>query len=91
MNNKELVASIASKMSMPKAEVRYLLEAFSESISGQLKEDNQVSFQSFGTFEVRKKDERLSVHPVTKIRTMIPPKLVVGFEQSEILKEKLNF
>ncbi len=91
MNNKELIASVASKMSLPKTEVKYLLEAFTESFTDQLKEDNTIGFQSFGTFEVRKKEERLSVHPVTQIRTMIPPKLVVSFKQSQILKEKLNF
>lgn len=91
MNNKELIASVASKMSLPRTEVKALLEAFSETVSAQLKEDNQVAFQSFGTFEVRKKEERLFVHPVTKARTMIPPKLVVSFKQSQILKEKLNF
>lgn len=91
MNNKELIASIAAKTNLPRTEVTYLLEAFVETVATQLKEDNQVGFQGFGTFEVRKKDERLSVHPLTKVRTMIPPKLVVGFKQSQILKEKLNF
>ncbi len=90
MNNKELISNVASKMNLPKTEVKYLLDVFSEVCRNQLKEDNSIGFQSFGTFEIRKKEERLSVHPVTKMRTMIPPKLIVSFKQSTVLKDKLN-
>ncbi|MHB9055224.1 MAG: HU family DNA-binding protein [Paludibacteraceae bacterium] len=90
MNNKELILNVASKMNLPKAEVTYLLEAFTKSCRDQLKEGNSIGFQGFGTFEVRKKEERLSVHPLTQVRTLIPPKLVVNFKQSLILKDKLN-
>lgn len=81
---------MATKMNLPKSEVKYLLEAFTDTCRNQLIEDNSIGFQSFGTFEIRKKEERLSVHPLTQVRTMIPPKLVVIFKQSPILKEKLN-
>ena len=67
-----------------------MLVAFSHTCFDRLKVDNSIGFQGFGTLEVRKKEERISVHPVTKIRTLIPPKLVVSFKQSNILKEKLN-
>jgi len=90
MNNKELISTLSLKLNLPKAEVEFMLDAFTESCIEQLKEDNSIGFQSFGTFEVRKKEERVSVHPATKIRTLIPPKLVISFKQSPILKEKLN-
>ena len=90
MNNKELISNVSSKMNLPKAEVKFLLDAFTETCRNQLKEDNSIGFQGFGTFEIRRKEERLSVHPITRIRTMIPPKLVVSFKQSSLLKDKLN-
>ncbi|MBP1637624.1 MAG: histone family protein DNA-binding protein [Bacteroidetes bacterium] len=90
MNNKELIAYVAMKMNLPKAEVKYMLDAFAETCTEQLKQDNSIEFQSFGTIEVQKIEERQSVHPVTKIRTLMPPELVVIFKQSSILKEKLN-
>ena len=90
MSNKELISNVASKMNLPKNEVKYLLETFTETFRNQLKEDNSIGFQGFGSFEIRKKEERLSVHPLTKVRTMIPPKLVVSFKQSSVLKDKLN-
>ncbi len=90
MNNKELIASMAAKMNAPSSVVANLLETTVGVFTAQLAEEKTVGFQSFGNFEVRKKEERLSVHPSTKIRTLIPPKLVVNFKQSNILKDKLK-
>ena len=90
MNNKELIASMATKMNAPKAVVATLLETTIATCSELLVEEKIIGFQSFGNFEVRKKEERLSVHPSTQIRTLIPPKLVVNFKQSNILKDKLK-
>jgi len=90
MNQKELIASMATKLNAPKSAVADLLETTVNIFTGQLVDEKTIGFQSFGNFEVRKKDERLSVHPSTQIRTLIPPKLVVNFKQSNILKDKLK-
>ena len=67
-----------------------LLEKTVSTCNELLVDGKTIGFQSFGNFEVRKKEERLSVHPATQIRTLIPPKLVVNFKQSNILKDKLK-
>lgn len=90
MNHKELVSSIAVKLNLPKNEVEKLLEETVAIFTEQLSEGNTIGLQSFGNFEVRKKEERISVHPVTRVRTLTPPKLVVNFKQSNILKDKLK-
>ncbi len=90
MNHKELIAEIAAKMKLPRQEVERLLDATVAACTEQLGEGKTIGVQSFGNFEVRKKEERLSVHPATQIRTLIPPKLVVNFKQSNILKDKIK-
>ena len=90
MNHKELIASMANKMNAPKSVVETLLETTIGTCNELLAAGNTIGFQSFGNFEVRKKEERLSVHPATQIRTLIPPKLVVNFKQSNILKDKFK-
>lgn len=90
MNHKELIATMAAKMNAPISAVSILLESTFAVLSEQLVSEKTFGFQSFGSFEVRKKEERLSVHPSTQIRTLIPPKLVVNFKQSNILKDKLK-
>jgi DNA-binding protein HU-beta len=90
MNHKELIAAMAAKMNAPKSVVSDLLDKTISTCNELLAQEKTIGFQSFGNFEVRKKEERLSVHPSTQIRTLIPPKLVVNFKQSNILKDKLK-
>jgi len=90
MNHKELISAMSAKMNVPKSVVADLLEKTVETCTELLVEEKTIGFQSFGNFEVRKKEERLSVHPASQIRTLIPPKLVVNFKQSNILKDKLK-
>ena len=56
----------------------------------QLEEGNIVSIQGFGTFEVKKKAERISVHPTKKQRMLVPPKLVLTYKPSTLLKDKFK-
>ncbi len=90
MNHKELIAKLAVRNNLSKPEIENLVDITTMIIKEQLLAGKNIGIQSFGSFEVRKKEERLSVHPATQIRTLIPPKLVVNFKQSTILKEKLN-
>jgi DNA-binding protein HU-beta len=90
MNHKELIAGLAEKMGLSKLEVTSLLDATIDTFYEELGEGKTIGIQSFGNFEVRKKEERLSVHPATQVRTLVPPKLVLNFKQSSILKDKLK-
>ena len=51
---------------------------------------NIISIQGFGTFEVKKKAERISVNPTTKQRMLVPPKLVLTYKPSTLLKDKFK-
>ena len=56
----------------------------------QLEDGNTISVQGFGTFEVKKKAERISVNPTTKQRMLVPPKLVLAYKPSTLLKDKFK-
>lgn len=56
----------------------------------QLEDGNVIAIQGFGTFEVKKKVERISVSPTTKQRMLVPPKLVLTYKPSMLLKEKFK-
>ncbi len=90
MNNKEFIAAVAEKMNLSKSDTTALLETTVSILRSKIASDNAVSIHGFGTLDLRKKEERVSVHPSTQIRTLIPPKLVVGFKQSSVLKSKIN-
>jgi DNA-binding protein HU-beta len=56
----------------------------------ELQDGNSVLIPDFGTFDVRKKMERISVNPTTKQRVLIPPKLALIFKPTSSLKEKIK-
>ena len=56
----------------------------------ELQDGNTVAIQGFGTFEVKKKLERISINPLTQQRMLIPPKLVLTYKPSVTLKEKFK-
>ena len=91
MNTKELISIVASKMNYPKSEIQFLLDRFSEICVDQLKADNTIELQDFGSLIVKKKEEKVTVNSEMNIKTIYPPKLVIRFLQDDVLKNKLNF
>jgi len=53
-------------------------------------EGNTVIVQNFGSFEVKKRLERIMVNPKTGQRMLVPPKLTLGFKISPTWKGKLK-
>lgn len=53
-------------------------------------EGGSVQMPNFGTFEVKKRMERVVINPATKQRMLVPPKLVLGFKPVASVKEKLK-
>ncbi len=92
MNNKELQQQLAQQLSITQKESAQFLNAFVETYSRAFDtyEDAQVPFLKFGTMVVKKKDQRFIVNPVTKIKMLIPPKLVISFKPSTNLKNTIR-
>lgn len=90
MNHKELVGQIALRLGLSAEQVEKMVGVAAAAMAGQLAEGGSVGLQGFGTLEVRKREERISVHPATQVRTLVPPKLVVNFKQSNGLKERMK-
>lgn len=90
MTNKELISSVAQTTGMTKVQTEQLLSATSSVISDALIDGKSVLLQNFGSFEVKEKKERLSVHPKTGIRTLTPPKMQVNFKPNNNLKQELR-
>lgn len=67
-----------------------LVASLLSEMTRQLEEGNAVYIQGFGTFEVKKKIERISVNPVSKQRMLVPPKLVLSYKPSAALKDKFK-
>jgi DNA-binding protein HU-beta len=60
------------------------------SMTQELEEGNVIAVQGFGSFEVKKKAERISINPASKQRMLVPPKLVLSYRPSNTLKDKFK-
>ena len=90
MNNKELVAELARRLGKTQKEIGSLLDVTAEAMVETMNEETLLSIQGFGSFEVRKKQDRVLVNPVTKQKMVIPPKLSLTFKVGTTYKNKLK-
>lgn len=90
MNNKEFISELSRKTGYSNKEASQLVSSVLGIMTQELQEGKSVVLQGFGTFEVKKKLERVSVNPVTQQRLLIPPKLVLSFRPSTLLKGRFK-
>lgn len=88
MNADEFLNLLSEKTNCDVKETARMVSCMTEMIIGGLQDGKSVSLHGLGTFEIRKRLERVVVNPSTGKRTLFPPKLVVGFRPSVSLKEK---
>ena len=90
MNYSELLAVLSQRLQLSKTEVGKRLDETTAVITAELINSNVVSIMNFGTLEVKKRQERLSIHPNTGKKLLIPPKLIVKYKASVSLNKKLK-
>ncbi len=90
MNNKEFINELAKQTNQSVSATTKLVNDTLRIFEEHFQQGDVVNISSFGTLEVKKKMERVSVNPTTGKRYLIPPKLVLAFKQSNVLKEKFN-
>ncbi len=90
MNSKEFVGELSRRLGYTNKDATQLVASVVAILSSELQERKAASFPGFGTFEVKKKMERIAVNPVTGQRMLVPPKLSLGFRPSQTLKDKLK-
>ena len=90
MNNKEFVAELAQQTGYSQDDTQKLVRKVIDAMITEFEDGEVVAIPNFGTFEVKKRMERVVVNPTTKKRQLVPPKLVLGFRQVAAVKEKLK-
>lgn len=90
MNNKEYIAELAQQSGYTQTDTQKMVAAVIEQMGNSFEEGNSVLIANFGTFEVKKRLERIIVNPGTQQRMLVPPKLVLNFRPKESVKDKLN-
>lgn len=88
MNNKDFIAELSNVCGLSPNESQKQVNTLLEIMENLWIDNNSISVSGFGVLEVRKKLERISVNPNTGKRMLIPPKLVLTYKPSALLKEK---
>ncbi|MBQ6747514.1 MAG: HU family DNA-binding protein [Bacteroidaceae bacterium] len=90
MNNKDFIAELARRCESSSRDVSDMIFTLTQMMTDKWQNNDSIAIQNFGSFEVRKKSERISVNPVSKQRLLVPPKLVLTFRPSNMLKDKFK-
>ena len=75
-NNKEFTSELAERLGYTIKDTSELIGSLLSDMIQELEEGNVIAVQGFGSFEVKKKAERISINPASKQRMLVPPKLV---------------
>ena len=90
MNNKEFIAELAERTGYSMKDTQKLVNNVINAMGDAFQEDNSVLVPNFGTFEAKKKMERVIINPSTGQRMLVPPKLVLNFKPNQTWKDKLK-
>jgi DNA-binding protein HU-beta len=90
MNQAELIAAVAERAGLTKADAGKALEALIGSITDALKQGDEVRIAGFGTFGVSERGERQGRNPQTGAQITIAPSRAAKFTAGKAVKDALN-
>ncbi len=90
MNKNDLVAAVAAGTGISKSDGAHAVDAMLNSISGALKDGDEVRLPGFGTFSVRQRKASEGRNPRTGEPIQIPASKIPKFKAGKSLKEALN-
>ena len=90
MNKTELVAAMADQTGLTKKDVEAVLKAFTDVVSGELKNGGKVQLVGFGTFEVSERAAREGRNPQSGEPMKIAASKAPKFKAGKALKDMVN-
>ena len=85
----DLSEAVFREVGLPRNESAGLVETVLDEMSDALVRGEQVKISSFGTFSVREKAAREGRNPKTGEAAAIPPRRVLTFRPSHLMKERV--
>lgn len=90
MDNKTLIDTLSQRLNTTGETVVSLIEGLCGVMGERGSELDTVSIPGFGSFEPKKRMERVALHPASGKRLLVPPKIVMTFKPSSALKQKIK-
>ena len=86
----DLVASLKEQAGLSQIDCSKLLEGVLKEIADALSRGEQVKITSFATFKPHQKNARIGRNPKNGEEVRIPPRKVVLFRPSGVMRAKIN-
>jgi integration host factor subunit alpha len=86
----DLSEAVYQKVGLSRTESASLVEMVLEEIGVNLEKHGLVKLSSFGSFIVRSKGQRIGRNPKSGQEVPIPPRKVLVFKPSNILRDRIN-
>ncbi len=90
MNNKEFIAKLSSQTGFTQEESQKMVKTLLDEMGKSFEKGEPVQILGFGTFDVKKRMERIMVNPATGLRMLVPPKLVLYFKPTSTIKTDIK-
>ncbi len=92
MTKIDIIEKIYEKFNdkITKKDISEIVDKVFNIMKESLEKDKELKIKGFGTWKVKEKKERKGRNPQTGETIIIPPRKVVSFKVSRILKEKIN-
>jgi len=90
MNNKEFIIALSKKTGKNKDTTQKLVNAVISAMADTFDGGEGVTISNFGTFEPKKRMERIFVNPTTSQRMLVPPKIVLAFKPSAQVRDNVK-
>ena len=90
MDNKTFIEELSRRVDVSLDTVTTLVEGLGKEFARTASNLDGIVIQSFGTFEPRLREERISVHPASGKKLLVPPRIYLSFKASPVLKQKVN-
>jgi integration host factor subunit beta len=86
----DLINRISKQMDIPKQEAEEGVNLFFQTIKEAILKGEEIEIRGFGSFRFRKRTSRSGRNPRTGEPVKVPPKKVLYFKPSKLLKEQIN-
>ena len=90
MTKKEMIETISKLAGITAEQAEIAYETIFVSIEKALKDEKVHTITGFGTFKLKKRDERIGRNPATGEKLRIPASMAVSFKVSPTLRDKYN-
>ena len=90
MDSKSFIETLAKRLGTDEDSIVFLTSALARSLTRACADGQSVAIAGFGTFEAKVRRERIAQHPATGHRVLLPPKTVLQFKPSAVLKQKVK-